>query len=161
MKIKTSPAGRPGNRNAEAGFTLFELLAVLAIVSFIAGAIAVYMRTGTKTASLRSIAVETAARLRETRALAINQGSSRVVLIDIGRRIISTDNRKKPLKIANGIKIAVTAAAGEQRTSRVSGIRFLPNGSSTGGTVRFSRGQQAFEVRVNWLTGRVSLDTAH
>ena len=158
MKIKTSPAGRPGNRNAEAGFTLFELLAVLAIVSFIAGAIAVYMRTGTSTASLRSIAVETAARLRETRALAINQRSSRVVLIDIGSRIIRTDNRKNPLKIANGIKSAVTAAAGEQRTSRVSGIRFLPNGSSTGGTVRFSQGQQAYEVRVNWLTGRVSVE---
>ena len=160
MKIKTSPAGKFGYSQAQAGFTLFELLVVLAIVSFVAGAVTIKMRSGTNTAALRSIAVETASRLRETRAMAINHRSSRVVLIDIDRRIITTDYRKKPLKIANGIKIAVTAAAGEQRTSRVSGIRFLPNGSSTGGTVRFSQGQQVFEIRVNWLTGRVSVDRA-
>jgi general secretion pathway protein H len=38
----------------------------------------------------------------------------------------------------------------------MAGVRFFPNGSSTGATIDLRTERQAYEVRINWLTGRVS-----
>ena len=37
------------------------------------------------------------------------------------------------------------------------GIRFFPDGSSTGGRVTLSHGSRQYFVDVDWLTGRVSV----
>ncbi len=54
------------------------------------------------------------------------------------------------------MKMEVTAADSEKRSPSIAGIRFYPNGSSTGGTIDLKMEGRAYEIRVNWLTGRVS-----
>ncbi|MGI9385627.1 MAG: GspH/FimT family pseudopilin [Methyloligellaceae bacterium] len=155
-----SPAGEAHRRSGVSGFTLLELLMGIAILALAAGAVLVVPRSGSGSAALRSAAHETAARLREARALAINHGRPKAVLVDLGRRIIAIGHGRKPLKIAGDIRLTITAAASERQSRQISGVRFFPNGSSTGATLRFARDRQAFEVRVNWLTGRVSINAA-
>jgi len=38
------------------------------------------------------------------------------------------------------------------------GIRFFPDGSSTGGRISVARGQRTLVVEVDWLLGRVSVN---
>jgi general secretion pathway protein H len=63
-----------------------------------------------------------------------------------------------PFRIAETIGIASETSAGERHGEKVAGIRFFPNGTSTGGKVRLETGRQVYEVRVNWLTGRVVVE---
>ena len=43
------------------------------------------------------------------------------------------------------------------RDDRVGGVRFYPDGSSTGGRVLISRGGHGYQVGVTWLTGRIAI----
>ena len=48
--------------------------------------------------------------------------------------------------------------AEEELAGRGAGaIRFFPDGTSTGGRLRISLGERAYEVRVDWITGAVAL----
>lgn len=157
MRTKTSQIGRSARRGEETGFTLFELLVVMVIATLATGAVSVMLWSGPGRSGLKSAAYETAARLREARATAINQGRSNVVLVDLERRIITTKIGRIPVEIADGIQVTMTAAAGERQSKHIAGVRFYPNGSSTGATLKFALNDQAFEVRVYWLTGRVAI----
>ena len=44
-----------------------------------------------------------------------------------------------------------------QRQAALSTIRFFANGTSCGGTIALTRFDAGYEVRVNWLTGRVEI----
>jgi general secretion pathway protein H len=80
------------------------------------------------------------------------------VLIDLSNRIIRSDGDGAPLGVPASITIHSETSVGEQRSQSVAGIRFLPNGSSSGGTLRLEAGHRAYEVRVNWFTGRVTVE---
>jgi general secretion pathway protein H len=77
-------------------------------------------------------------------------------VIDVERRAIDFGKRIPPLAFSKAINIAVTAADSDKISPSSTGIRFYPNGSSTGGTIDIKSGGSAYEIRVNWLTGRVS-----
>jgi len=53
--------------------------------------------------------------------------------------------------------MSVTAADSERLSPVTAGLRYFPNGSSTGATIEFQAERQGYEVRINWLTGRVSV----
>ena len=61
-----------------------------------------------------------------------------------------------PLRtVPPAIGLAVTAAA-DETSGALAAIRFLPDGSSTGGTVTLASGSRRASVGVDWLTGRVA-----
>jgi len=144
-------------RQNQNGFTLIEMLAVMLILVLAASAITMATRPGQGAAGLKALALQTAAVFRTARAGAISKRAERVVVIDTGRRQIRYGHGTKPLDIGSNINLIITAADNERRAGDIAGIRFFPNGSSTGGTLRLERDQQAYEVRVNWLTGYVSV----
>ena len=144
-------------RQNQNGITLIELLAVMVILVLAASAITLATRPGQGTTGLKAMAQQAAAVFRTARARAINKRAERVVVIDTRARQIRYDHGPKPLEISSTINLLITAADNERRAGEAAGIRFFPNGSSTGGTLRLERDQQAYEVRVNWLTGHVSV----
>lgn len=151
-----SPAGSR-HLNREAGFSLLELLAVVVIVAIAATSVLSWRGSGSARVSIQAEAALVAVRLREARAMAIRNGRSTLVMIDTGSGRV--DAPTGSVRIGKGEDTAITAttAASEQRSEKLVGVRFFPNGSSTGATLRFMRGRHSAEVRVNWLTGRVSL----
>lgn len=140
------------------GFTLVEILAVLVVLA-IAGAL-VGVRLGARHDGemLQSAAYELASRCRAARAGAIRRGSDQTVVIDMANRVVTTGESGPSLRIAEKISVLSETSAMERRSRNVVGIRFFANGASTGGKVRLESGKQAYEVRVNWLTGRVVVE---
>jgi general secretion pathway protein H len=83
-------------------------------------------------------------------------GMDRVAVIDVAQRAIEFGNGIPPLLFSRSIDLDVVAADSERRSPSSAAIRFFPNGSSTGGTINLKSKGNAYEIRVNWLTGRVS-----
>ncbi|MCC6890680.1 MAG: GspH/FimT family pseudopilin [Hyphomicrobiales bacterium] len=90
--------------------------------------------------------------LRMTRAAAIRLNRDMDVAIDIRRRVLASPATiTRPLDPQ--IEIAMSLAPSEQRTASAGGIRFFPNGQSSGGEIHLRlRGAQS-RVVVNWATG--------
>jgi general secretion pathway protein H len=145
-------------RARQAGFTLVELLAVLVVLALVVGLAAIQLGSRHGGAALEAAAHELASRCRAARAASIRQAQSRTVLIDMVNRVVTAGKEAPPLRIADTVSITSDTSAAEQQGRTVAGIRFFPNGASTGGKVRLETGRQAYEVRVNWLTGRVVVE---
>lgn len=129
-------------------------MVVLALAASVA-AVSFGRREGALGAETAAHAV--AERLRAARNTAIRRASEEVVLIDVARKLV-VDARQaaRPVRLSSGVRIDAVSSRSEQATAATFGIRFFPNGASTGGTIRFSEEARSYEVRVNWLTGRVS-----
>jgi general secretion pathway protein H len=154
-------AGCNDKADPRAGFTLFELLAVMMVASLVIGAISVSWRSPSPGSQLKTLAHVTASRLRDVRAAAIAARDERVATIDTARRLIGFGDARAPLVLQSGVAVSVTAADDEMTPPARASIRFYPNGSSSGATIAFRSGKQGYEVRVNWLTGRVSTAALH
>jgi general secretion pathway protein H len=145
-------------RSRRDGFTLVELLAVLVLLAIAAGVAAAHLASRQGGEALQAAAHELASRCRAARAAAIRQARERTVSIDMAGRLVTAGGGIAPLRIADTIAVSSETSASEQQAGGIAGIRFFPNGASTGGKVRFQTGRQAYEVRVNWLTGRVVVE---
>lgn len=143
----------------ESGFTLVEIIAVVMVLAIMAGLVGA--RLGPRSSdALQITAYEFASRCRAARAKAIRRGADQTVVIDLANRVVSAGEEGLELNIPATITILTDTSAAEQRSQAVAGIRFHPNGSSTGGVVRLEAGRKAYEIRVNWFTGRVSVEAA-
>lgn len=138
------------------GFTLFELLAVLTIVAIVLGVVMHLMPAGAGASGVRAGAADLANALRSVRVSAINTQREQVALIDVERRQVRFSHTRGSVTLDRSLKLSVTSADSERTGGSGAGIRFYPNGSSSGGTVVLRKGQLAYDVRVNWLTGKVS-----
>jgi general secretion pathway protein H len=144
----------------EQGFTLVEILAVLVVLAIVAGLSMARLGARHGGATLQATAHEIASRLRAARLQAIRRGSDQTVVIDMANRVVTAGQDTAPLRISDSINIFSETSATERHSRTAVGIRFLPNGASTGGRVRLEAGRQTYEVRVNWLSGRVVVERA-
>jgi general secretion pathway protein H len=135
------------------------MLVVMVVVTITIGALSSLYRSPSSGAQVRAAALLAASRLRDLRVAAMTTGSERVATIDAEGRTIRFGDGREPLALSQSIAMEITAADSERRTTTTTtttGVRFFPNGSSSGATITMSMERQAYEVRVNWLTGRVS-----
>ena len=143
--------------HAAAGFTLLELLVVLAILVLVA-ALALPRLTGPSDgARLQTAVRDLIGALRLTRAAAITRNMEMALVIDVEQRTLQSPvvpSRRFEADIASQMKIAET----ERATPSRGGFRFFPDGSSTGGDVRFRLGGREMRVCVHWLTGQARQD---
>ncbi len=138
------------------GFTLLELIVVMALVSLIAAIGMPLMLKDTGRASAKVAAYEVAAALRRARGEAIAANAERTLTIDVeGRRFQVAGSAVESLPA--GPTIALYTARSEQLSDTVGRIRFFPDGSTTGGEVSVRSERTKYQVQVDWLTGRVSL----
>jgi general secretion pathway protein H len=145
-------------RTHQEGFTLIEVLAVLMVLAILAGLATTRFITGRGSGLLQATAYELASRCRAARANAIRRGSPQVVLIDLAARRVAAGNNAPPLSIPAAVTIHTETSASERRSQSITGIRFFANGASTGGTLRLEAEKRAYEIRINWFTGRVTVE---
>ena len=143
--------------HAAAGFTLLELLVVLAILVLVA-AVALPRLTGPSDGvRLQSAVRDLLGALRLTRAAAITGNVEMALVIDVEQRTLQSPvvpPRRFEADIASRMKIAEVERASPSR----GGFRFFPDGSSTGGDIRFRLGGREMRVCVHWLTGQARQD---
>jgi general secretion pathway protein H len=146
-----------GRTSGEAGFTLIELLAVMSIMAMLFVAVAGIYRAPSPRLEVKTAATLIAARMRDLRASAMTVGDERLAIIDVNGRAVRFSDGRTPLQLSHKVALSVTGAESEASSATQAGVRFFPNGSSSGATIQVQAEGQRYEVRINWLTGRVSL----
>jgi general secretion pathway protein H len=135
-----------------AGFTLLELLLVLAILSVIAAISAPLLTAPSDNVRLRSAGEQMVAALSLARAGAIARNGVTVIVIDAERRAIHRGGLVEPF--APDILVRLTIAESERVSATRGGFRFFPDGSSTGGDIVLSLRGRELRLCVDWLTGK-------
>jgi general secretion pathway protein H len=133
------------------GFTLVEMLVVVAIIALIASVALPMLGRPSDKLRLRAIADGMIAALRLTREAAIVRNIETVLTIDVDRHILQSVV-VPPRQFAPEVVAKLQFAAPEQ-TGQSGGFRFFPDGSSTGGTVTLWLHDQHEIICVLWLTG--------
>jgi general secretion pathway protein H len=150
-----SPTGE--HANPTAGFTLIELLVVLGILALVLAVALPLLPGAADRAALRTAAGQIAAGLRETRTIALASGRSASFTLDTASRAYRIGDGAVWHVLPANVATELFTAAQEQLDDVTGDIRFFSDGSSTGGGIRLAQGKTGDEIRVDWLTGRVSL----
>ena len=126
-------AGESRNRCLEEGFTLVEMLVVLAILALTTTFAVPLLSGGSEGLRLDMASSELAAALRVTRSAAITRNVQMALMIDVDRRTFrSTVVSERPF--APNIEAKLTFASGLHSGPSDGGFQFFPDGSSTGAT---------------------------
>lgn len=139
------------------GFSLIELMLVMLLVVALFGLIGSSIGRSVRGAELRNEVRELIAGMRYTRGQAIVQRSETVFLVDADARTWQAIGREAE-QLPEGLDITLTTARSELTGENAGGIRFYPDGSSTGGSVLLSVDERKWYVTVGWLTGEISQD---
>jgi general secretion pathway protein H len=142
------------------GFTLIEMLVVLAVAALIVSLVMPRLTGAQERAALRTAAHELAAGLRSTRSRAMTRSHSEVFVLDTRTGAFRAGTRAGVERIPGGIGVALTTVAQDQDGGSQGGITFFADGSSTGGGIALTSGKDRNTVLVDWLTGRVSIAEA-
>jgi general secretion pathway protein H len=138
------------------GFTLVELMFVMIIAAFVLTLVGTSISRSISGAEMRTAARKLAASLRYTRTHAILVKSEQVFLIDTENRSYTAPGRKTVV-LPDGMNVQLTTARSELTSENVGGIRFYPDGGSTGGHVLLDANERIYRVNVAWLTGEASV----
>jgi general secretion pathway protein H len=150
-QMRTSP------RDAEDGFTLLEIVCVMAIISILAALILPAIPRGTSRTRLEAFALQTAALLKTDRLAAMQRRMRVATELDPISRSIRSGATGNSLVLPRDVGFdALLASRCNQRAAGRT-IDFFPSGMSCGGTIALSRPGGGFQVRVNWLTGGVEI----
>jgi general secretion pathway protein H len=141
----------------EAGFTLVEVICVLAIVALLAGLALPALTFQTSRSRLEAYALETASILIADRDSAIRRRIGVSTTMNYGARVIRSGAYPRSVQFPHDIAFDALLAKTCAGRDVGSTIDFFPNGMSCGGTVALRRGGVGYQVRVNWLTGGVEV----
>jgi general secretion pathway protein H len=139
------------------GFTLVELLVVLVIIALMLGLVGTSISRNISGAEMRTAASKVAASMRYTRTQAILKKSEQVFLVDTENRTYRAGERDAE-ELPEGMNVELNTARSELTSETAGGIRFYPDGGSTGGYVRLEANGRIYRVNVAWLTGEASVE---
>ena len=142
-------------RPRQSGFTLIELVAVVALIGIALGVVSLSFSKSMSNAKVQAASRDLVAALRYTRGQAIVKNQQAALDLDIQNNTYQAPGR--PLvKLPKDMHMALLTAESEQTSANSGRIRFFADGASTGGHVSIFAGQREWRVNVNWLTGQVT-----
>ena len=147
----------PGAAARARGFTLIELMAVILLIAIAMTIISVSFSKSLQAAKIRGASRDLVAALRYTRGQAIVKGKSQALVLDLDNNSYTAPG-KGAKQLPKGMALRLTTADIEQTGANSGGIRFFPDGSSTGGHISVLQGQREWRINVAWLTGDIELN---
>ena len=143
---------------SEHGFTLLEMVCVIAIVAMVAAVLLPLVPRNTSRARLQAYAIEAASLLKADRNVAIRLATEVSTLVDTSSRAIRSGG--KLIRIPDDVRFEALLPQSCRQRAALSTISFFADGMSCGGAIALTRLNSSYEIRVNWLTGRVEV-TSH
>jgi general secretion pathway protein H len=140
-----------------AGFTLVEVIVVLVIISLMMALVGSSISRNISSAEMRTAASKVAAGLRYTRTQAILKKAEQVFVVDTENLTYQAGERKAD-NFPKGMLVELNTARSELTSESAGGIRFYPDGGSTGGNVRLEANGRVYRVNVAWLTGEAKVE---
>jgi len=132
-------------------------MVVMVIVALVMGLVATSMSSSISAAEARAASRKMVASLRYTRARAIIDKKEQVFQVDTENRSYHAPGRKQ-VDLPEGVDVTITTARSELTSETVSGIRFFPDGGSTGGHIELTVNDREYRVNIAWLTGETRLE---
>lgn len=151
-----------GNRRgSQSGFTLLELLIVLALLGLMLALVPPSFSGRLQSLNVRGAALELADTLREARSRALFDNRPTWVELTAAPDY-RADNAERATTLPDTAQIDFRADASlDWRMLEFDDaplrLRFYPDGSSAGGELRLRDQGRVYVVAVDWLLGRVSL----
>jgi general secretion pathway protein H len=141
----------------EAGFTLIEMVCVIAIISIFAAIIVPALPRGTSRPRIEAFALEVASLLKADRNAAVRRQVEVASVVDAPSRLVRSGAGGRLVRLPADVDVRSTLAARCAGRAAGSTVNFFPSGMSCGGSIILSRQGSGYEVRVNWLTGGVEI----
>jgi general secretion pathway protein H len=142
---------------AERGFTLLEIVCVLAIIALLAAVLLPFIPRETSRSRLQAYALQAATLLKADRNAAIRDRTNVATVVDAQARAIRSGASRAVIRIPDDVRFDALLPQTCRQRAAFSTIDFFANGTSCGGTIALSRLDAGFEIRVNWLTGRIEI----
>jgi len=152
-----SSARPDDSHNDEEGFTLLEVVCVVAILALLAAVALPGLPRGTSRARLESYATATAALLKADRNAALRQQAPITSEVNSASRSIRSGATGRVVRVPDDVIFDALLSARCGKNPAGTSIQFFPSGMSCGGVIALTRASIGYEVRVNWLTGGVDV----
>jgi general secretion pathway protein H len=148
MRSRTGP---------EAGFTLLEMVCALAIVGLLAAVLLPAIPRQTSRARLEAYAIETAALLKADRNAAIGRRLDVTTQVDAPSRSLRSGASGQTVHVPEDVRFETLLPRNCDNRPVVASISFFASGMSCGGVIVLAKLDAGYEIRVNWLTGRIEV----
>jgi general secretion pathway protein H len=145
------------SRASERGFTLLEMVGVLALIAMMAAVLLPFIPHHTSRSRLQAYALQTASLLKADRNTAIRRGMDVATLVDATGRSIRSGATADVVRIPDDVRFEALLPQTCNRRQALSTISFFASGMSCGGAIALTRLDAGYEIRVNWLTGRIEI----
>jgi general secretion pathway protein H len=143
--------------NNQHGFTLLEMVCVIALISLMAAVLLPFLPQHTSRARLQAYALQAAGLLKADRNAAIARRADVSTLVDPPSRAIRSGVSSQFLRIPDDVRFDALLPRICRHRPALSAISFFADGMSCGGTIALARLDTTYEIRVNWLTGRTEI----
>ncbi len=140
----------------QSGFSLLEIIVVMLLIGLMVGMVGMSLGKSVSRTEVRNASRDVLSALRYTRTKAIVTHKEQVLMVDLENRTISAPG-KKVFTLPEGIKLGMVTALQEQQSETLAGIRFFPDGGSTGGKLQLTIDERTYEIHIQWLTGEARL----
>jgi general secretion pathway protein H len=147
---------RSDRNGLQAGFTLIEMIVVIAILSLALVLIGVRGTPVSPATHARAAAEEVAGSLRRARAEALMRNAEIPFTLYLAPGAY-TAGTGAPQPLPGDVRLALFTQQDETASGTQGRIRFFPDGSSSGGRISLAGGGRVWWVGVDWLSGRVTL----
>ena len=145
------------NRTHEYGFTLLEMVCVISIIAMLAAVLLPLLPRHTSRSRLQAYALEMATLLKADRIAAIRRRTDVSTLVDAPSRAIRSGVTAQTIRIPDDVRFDALLPQTCRQRAALSTISFFADGMSCGGSIALTRLDMAYEIRVNWLTGRIEI----
>jgi general secretion pathway protein H len=138
------------------GFTLLEMIIVLIILGLVAGLVAARGPARSRGLETRGLVASLVEALRGARGRAIATNRPVLIAVNGARRSVAVEGGPI-IQLPAGLTVTAAAGPGGEFGKALTGIRFAPDGGSSGGRILLADGKRKTRIAVDWLTGRVSV----
>ena len=139
------------------GFTLLEIMVVLAIAAIMMTVVPPLISKAMPGAQLKSATRQVAAGLRYARNSSLTTDKETTLMLDLESKSFNLSGQKKTYRIDEDLEITLLTADSEMVSENKGAIRFFPEGGSTGGRISLATEKRKYAVDVDWLTGKVRI----
>jgi general secretion pathway protein H len=143
--------------NNQQGFTLLEMVCVIALIALMAAILLPFLPQHTSRARLQAYALQAAGLLKADRNAAIGRRADVSTLVDPPSRAIRSGVSSQFLRIPDDVRFDALLPRTCRHRAALSAISFFADGMSCGGTIALARLDTTYEIRVNWLTGGIEI----
>ena len=153
----------PGSSGTTAGFTLIELIIVMAIIGLAAGLVGIMIGRGSSSRDLKVFSRDVSTVLRFARNSAVTEKKIYCFVIDREEQAFRLYSENTDY---SNVKLVIDRPFPEEMTMTLQDsddesphVEFSPRGSSTGGTIEIAHEDgKGYVIRINRITGRIDME---